>query len=73
MGDEIYGDGRAWCPPEERCAWCEVRARAVPDEPPILWEGAWYHRRGCYPAARLKAGGYLPADYAPASLVEWSA
>lgn len=70
---EIDNGGRATCPTDARCAWCECRAWAVPDEAPILWEGAWYHRRGCYQAARLKAGGHLPADYAPVTLLpEWA-
>jgi hypothetical protein len=58
-------DGRPWCPPDAACAWCGIRARAVPDEPPIWWEGQWLHRRGCYQAVRLKAAGKLPADYEP--------
>lgn len=48
-------------PTGARCAWCEINARAVPDEPPIFWEGKWYHRRGCYSMARLVTNGYLPA------------
>lgn len=47
------------------CAWCGCRARAIPDEPPVLWEGAWYHQRGCLTVVRLKASGALPADYQP--------
>lgn len=58
---EIAGE----CAPDARCAWCGIRARAVPDEPPILWEGAWYHRRGCYTTARSIWAGTLPADHQP--------
>lgn len=46
-----------------RCAWCGISAGAVPDEPPIRYEGAWYHRRGCASSARLVATGKLPAGY----------
>lgn len=49
--------------PHERCAYCGINANAVPDEPPVLFAGALYHRRGCYPAARLVAGGFLPEDH----------
>lgn len=59
--------------PDVRCAWCDIRATAVPDIPPILWEGRWYHRLVCYPVARLKAGGYLPKDYPPVhKMPEWT-
>lgn len=51
--------------PDTLCAWCQVRATAVPDEPPMLWEGAWWHRRGCYQAARLKAAGKVSAYFLP--------
>lgn len=55
---------------DEPCAWCALRLAAVPDAP-VQWDGKWYHRRGCLDAARLKAGGYLPADYVP--ITEWAA
>lgn len=45
--------------PDEPCGWCNVRALAVPDVPPTLWEGRWYHR-GCLAAARLEAIRPLP-------------
>lgn len=48
---------------DTRCGWCGIRACAVPDEPAVLYEGAWYHRRGCYPSARLVISGALPPDY----------
>lgn len=57
--------------PHESCAWCGIKAGAVPDEPPLWWEGAWYHRRGCYEAVRLVAAGALPADYLPVE--QWGA
>lgn len=60
--------------PDTRCAWCKVRAQAIPEEPPILWGSDWYHRRGCYPAARLRAAGKLPESYVPITeLPEWAA
>lgn len=36
------------------CAYCRVRAQAVPEEPPMCWEGGWYHRR-CLAVARLES------------------
>lgn len=46
------------------CHWCGIRLCAVPDAP-IRWEGHWYHKTGCYPAARLRHNGFLPTDYVP--------
>ena len=57
--------GLPWAWVGESCAWCGIRAGAVPDEPPIQWEGAWWHRRGCYPSARFTHYGYLPEGYGP--------
>lgn len=54
--------------PGQPCAWCSLRLGAVPDAP-FRWEGRWYHRTGCYPAARMKRFGYLPADYEPITRV----
>lgn len=53
---------------DQGCHWCSVRLRAVP-EPPMFWEAHWYHRTGCYPAARLRHNGYLPTDYVPIAQV----
>jgi len=47
------------------CGWCDINAHAVPDEPPILYEGEWYHRRGCYQTARLLINGFLPVGTRP--------
>lgn len=56
-------------PADTRCAWCGLRLAAVPDAP-SLWEGDWYHRRPCVAVARLRAGGFLPADYVPITELE---
>jgi len=59
--------GESGLRPDHPCAWCGLRLAAVPDRP-LEWEGAWYHRRGCYPTARMKRYGYLPAEYQPITL-----
>lgn len=65
MGEHVNDDRPRRA--DAACDWCGLRLAAVPDAP-VQWDGMWYHRTGCLDAARLKAGGYLPADYEPWAL-----
>lgn len=57
---------------DEKCQWCGITARAIPDEPPVVWDGRPYHRTGCLASARLVAAGALPEKYRPVTeLPEW--